>query len=305
MTKNEVNEKYYCHYTSLEKFKLILISGKLRFSESTGSNDLYDTKLIYDLIKNFKSDYSNNLEENEFKDYLLRFYKNIEHKNKYYFYVCCFTDKEDSRMFWDTYAKEIVVQENEEYSKLNGICICFTKDSIDEIIGAKKVHALHYAKEAIYNRKESNSVIDNLLNTTYEDYKKLKLDPDQSQNYIKPTIKYGSEYKLKKCFVEPALEFYNKIDFYAPLFKHDFWDEENELRAVLARKYKEKENHIDMKITEGLIDHIVLGPDFTDEEEKVLKSINDCKLHYDKLKIVRSKGTGVIRSRGIEIKKRK
>lgn len=306
---NELNEKFYCHYTTLEKFKLILEFGTLRFSESTGSNDFYDTKLIYDLIKGFKYIFPSDVDEVKFKDYLLSFYNYIQHKNVFNFYVCCFTDKEDSRMFWDTYAREIRVQENEDRSKYkvdiktNGICICFKKNKILEMIKTIEQNESNFFKDVIYSRTQISLIIDDLLKDAYNKYSKLSSSEDQSQDYVKHTKTHGLELIYKKCFTEAALEFYRTIDYLAPLYKHEFWEEENEYRAVLVQDNKEKENHIDIPITEDQIDHIVLGPDFSKNDEKILKSIEKYKLDYNKLEIKHSKGTDVIRSRSIEIKK--
>ena len=49
-----MNEKdIIYHYTSLDKFKCILQYGTLRFKESTTSNDLLDTTLLFDVLKEY------------------------------------------------------------------------------------------------------------------------------------------------------------------------------------------------------------------------------------------------------------
>ena len=113
---------------------------------------------------------------------------------------------------------------------------------------------------------------------------------------------------LKKCIVLPALTLTNYIENAAPLFKHDFWREEEEVRAVVAIKnarladspmecYNDEFHYFDMPITHECISKIILGPEMTETELSELLNLKG-KLSISSFEIERSNGTGIIRSTG-------
>jgi hypothetical protein len=138
----------------------------------------------------------------------------------------------------------------------------------------------------------------------------VKDDKDQTQEIIPPirtayAIQIGDyigiphffELKLKKSLVITALPYIESVEKLAPFLKHRFWEEENEYRAAfsLHKSKKPVEDYIEIKISEELIDFIILGPTFSDKEEGDIKSIKDAKLDFNKLIKKHSIGTGIIR----------
>ena len=127
------------------------------------------------------------------------------------------------------------------------------------------------------------TALDFLCNNALDTFEKVKDDKDQTQEIIPPIRSAYSiqirglhwkttffELKLKKSFVKTALLYIESVEKLAPFLKHQFWEEENEYRAAfsLHKSKKPVEDYIDIKISEELIDFIILGPTFSDKEER-------------------------------------
>lgn len=291
LDKNDI-ESLYCHYTTLANFKCILKSGKLRFNLSTNSNDLRDTIYIQDVIREFNSKLKDGSEQSEFYKKLMDFYNVIKHKNRYKYYVACFTDKLDSRFLWDAYTVNKREKSNDSGISYNGVCICFKRESICNIIGAKKDSIGCTFSKIFYTKASQISIMMDLLEQAYDRFENNK---EQMPSLVRTTR--NVTYKMSKSYFVASLLFYESVDFFAPLFKHEFWEEESEYRAILRRDKNNNYEFIDMQITEDLIDHIILGPEFSENDENELLSLVECKLNFKKIKTVKSKGTGVIVSK--------
>ena len=112
---------------------------------------------------------------------------------------------------------------------------------------------------------------------------------------------------LKKCFVFPVLNLLKKIDSTAPYFKHEFWHEEKEIRALLStnkdsdfgktiNKCQDGSAYFDLTIDKECISKVILGPEFGDDEMKEIESI-ECKIPFKELSTEPSLGTDVITNR--------
>lgn len=102
------------------------------------------------------------------------------------------------------------------------------------------------------------------------------------------------------------VELNGKIDVLSTFFKHEFWSDEAEVRASLCFhknkvpvqvKTTDGYMYFDMPITAECIDHIILGPEFGEDDKKEIASHAEYKLNFEALIKRPSIGTGVIRSK--------
>ena len=300
------------YYTNLDTFKLILQYGTLRFKESTESNDKKDTKVMNERIRKVLPEMIDTLinqnmevEDVKFAEGLFNYIKGPNRVNM----VACLTRKPDSRFLWDSYTMNRLGRESSRY---NGVCI---EIKISELLKCMQDVEGDFDYRGIENIIYGNNATDEILREWIKEfhnqYLELKDDPDQKQNLI-PTITvpypFGTKaiaMDLRKKIVFPTLDLLQKVDCYAPYFKDGFWREEEEVRAVLSiNKNKIKESgachskapefyYFDVDITERCIQKVILGPEFSDDDQKVLKSITG-RINYEKLVKEKSVGTGVI-----------
>ena len=303
-TSKRIDEIYpstLYHYTSLEKFKCMLQFGTLRFKLSTQSNDLLDTHFIINLIKQlqfFSDDTSD--EKQQLLKILIGYFQRDEYISTRLSFVSCFTDIADSRLLWDAYTINRPPLEKCEIGKdkycqntltsYNGVCVGFKRDSIRQLLSAADGSCdfeSAYLMPIYYSEQEQLAALDYFANEAWEIFEKIKLEPDQSQSLIHHIVTgyqldYG-EFKgpphfktiaLKKCFVQAVFSFIRNIEITAPIFKHSFWHEESEYRAVLCRhksmdnataivKGSESNLFVDLPINCDMIDNIILGPTFS------------------------------------------
>ena len=143
--------------------------------------------------------------------------------------------------------------------------------------------------------------------------KELSKEHDQSQDIIAPIVipriftdEPWMEIKLRKSLVLPTIDLISKVDAFSPFFKHEFWSDENEIRASLCfhkgkiPKLVEKASdgmYFDMPITLNCIEFVILGPEFTSTELNEITTHTDYKLDFEAIDKKPSIGTGIIRSK--------
>ena len=314
MEKEKIETWY--HYTDFEKFKCILANGTLRFKCSTQSNDILDTRYFVDLLNESNlSDLCETPEEMAaLNDFCASYFKSESYQPKIAAYVACFTKIKDSRLLWDAYTMNRPKLENAETKhapKYNGVIIGFNAEKIRNFVqqfNGKAGFARVYVQPIIYEKVQHLKLLGNCFSEFGLIYEVIKNDPNQAQNLILP-IQTGSKViNPKKCFVEAMIYLIYKIETLAPTMKHEFWQEEKEVRAVLCRysfwgnkdkieKGEGNNRYIDLPITEDLIETIVLGPEFGEAEEKELNAMTNAKIQFANLNHEKSKGTGIIRYR--------
>lgn len=309
---NSIIPETIFHYTNFEKFKYILKYGTWRFKLSTQSNDLLDTTYIVDIIKKLKIQ-DKVLSDDQIKllEFLIGYFKQKEYKRHYLSYVTCFTGKADSRLLWDAYTiNRPVINENYERN-YTGVCIGINKEKLLWLLQNKKPE---YCDSGLlspiyYSLQQQLAALDFLCKKAVDTFDRLKDDKDQTQGIIPAirttfAIQVGDyigapsslEMNLKKSFVTSMFSYIESVEKTAPFLKHQFWEEENEFRAAfnLHSSKKPTDDYIDIKITEDLIDFIILGPSFSVNEIEIIQQISDAKLDFNKFIKKHSQGTGII-----------
>lgn len=314
MEKEKIETWY--HYTDFEKLKCILANGTLRFKCSTQSNDILDTRYFVDLLN--ESNLSDLCEASEemaaLNDFCASYFKSESYQPKIAAYVACFTKIKDSRLLWDAYTMNRPKLENAETKhapKYNGVIIGFNAEKIRALIRQyddKPGFAKAYVMPIIYEKTEQQI----LLGVSFWDFdnlhEEIRKDSDQTQTLIPPIVRDNVSISAEKCLTEPMIYLIDRIETLAPAMKHEFWQEEQEVRAVLCRysfwgnkdkiENGEGDNkYIDLPITEDLIETIVLGPEFGEAEENELNAMTNTKIQFTNLNHEKSKGTGIIRYR--------
>ena len=301
----ETESIYY--YTDYNTFKLILENGTLRFKESTSSNDKLDTSQLYEnLLKMAEK----KLEETSLIAEQKFYFDMLKHngaKSNRISLVACFTSKADSRLLWDAYTMHRKDRSAERY---NGVCIEINKTQIWKAM--KKGASFFDVKKCdkiVYGFEKINPHLERMLKVFSEEVETLSKDKDQTQNIIPPIpIPFTKkELVLKKSIVYPMLHLIENFDTVAPYFKHSFWREECETRALLSIKkgnakvaeiltYDDGSRYFDLPISSDCISKVILGPELSEMELKELKSI-DGKIVFSDLVTVPSEGTDIITNR--------
>lgn len=301
-----MNDRIY-HYTDFNTFKLILLNGTLRFKESTSSNDKLDTVQLYDnLIKMAKVKLEESILPPEQKFYFDMLRHNGSVSNRISL-VACFTSKADSRLLWDAYTMHRKDRSAEQY---NGVCIEIDKS---QLLDAMEKNAPFFdvkkCDRIVYGFDRINPYLEQILNTFSSEVEELSNDEDQTQSLIPPILVpfTRKELVLKKCFVIPLLHLVDSFDIVAPYFKHSFWREESEKRALLSMKKgnpnatqihsnTDGSRYFDLPISQDCISKVILGPEFSDHEIEELNII-DGAIRFCLLDTVHSEGTNVITNR--------
>lgn len=112
-------EKLIYHYTSFDKFQCILRYGTLRFKESTKSNDVLDTTLLFEVLKKYKGLPGQSETVEAARKFMLDYYQEFAADNQHISLVSCFAKKGDSRMLWDAYTMN---------RPSNGLAVCVITD---------------------------------------------------------------------------------------------------------------------------------------------------------------------------------
>ena len=294
------------HYTNYDSFIKILKNGTLRFNRSTSSNDCLDTILIYNILDRIANE---GLDNPRGTEALKFFYELVKYRgffNNRKYMVSCFTSKKDSRLLWDSYTMN---RRCKNYTRYNGVCIEFDEYELKNALSCinndyvyTTVEPILYGEACIY--RFLNDCIKDYLFEYYE----LKDNIDQHQSIVGPICFKNEngemdEIVLPKSIVKPAKKLVNRIENQAPLFKHEFWKEERETRAVISvnllyeseiTDLKEKDNFF-LSIDNKCISKIIFGPETTENEIDYLKQFNK-SIDLSQLELERSKGTNVIRS---------
>lgn len=307
------------HYTSLEKFKCILNFGTLRFKLSTQSNDLLDTNYVLDLIR--RIDYfSDSIDETKRKllEFLIGYFKNDAYVRSYESYVACLTDVEDSRLLWDAYTMNRPPQGFADIPKYNGVCLAFNRDKLVQIL--HEFEGEHEGYSAFlapvwYDEDKQIIALNYLIEQALRVFDSVKDEPDQNQSIVPPIrtgyqLKLGEytgephyfEFKLKKALTEPMFRFIESVDKTSPFFKHKFWSEEREYRAAIGRRKSavngsDDNKYIDVPIKSDLIDYVILGPCFSDEDRQSIRELTEPRILFNQIEQRQSIGTGIITMR--------
>ena len=295
------------YYTDFNTFKLILQNGTLRFKESTYSNDKLDTVILYqNLLDMAEREIEKNSNLGQEEKIFFDMVKHSEYDGGRYNLVVCFTEKKDSRLLWDAYTMH---RKDRQASKYNGVCIEFNKKHFVDLLKLVKGFDINCYHKVVYGFQYIDTLIEEYVQEYSKEFKELSNDVDQKQSIVKPIIVQELNLKadLKKCFVFPALKLLNKIDSTAPFFKHEFWHEEKEIRALLStnknsdfgktiNKCQDGSAYFDMTIDKECINKVILGPEFGDDEMKEIESI-ECKIPFKELSTEPSLGTDVITNR--------
>ena len=296
------------YYTDYNTFKLILLNGTLRFKQSTASNDHMDTVHIYDILKNIARKALENEKISEPLKFIYEYYDHTKYGSNKICVVSCFTRKKDSRLLWDAYTMNRKDRKAERY---NGVCIEFYEDEIRKVVRSQDgIFDYVDLQPIMYGDSNIYTFLNDILKTYLKDYHELMKDKDQHQDIV-PTIRIPLatrviEIDLKKSIVYPAITLTNNIENVAPLFKHQFWKEEEEIRAIFSVKSAkisdtpmqcdgDNNYFFDLPINEECISKIILGPELAVEELQELESLKG-KIDFTVLEKEESEGTGVIRS---------
>lgn len=308
------------HYTGFEKLQCILEYSTLRFKESTKSNDILDTIGFVNILQSMPK-FNSPSAEGAFLNFLLGYYQNETYKPSSVSLVSCFSKTPDSRLLWDAYTMHRPGNQkcpygDEKYcfessTKYNGVCIAFRQDKLQQLL--KKTEGIFCDKTHIqaidYGDQRIRILLNNWLKEAVSEMWELSKDPDQSQNII-PTIPVTSKIglDLRKSLVIPMLHFMQKVEAYSPFYKHEFWNEEMEVRASLLitngrlpnykdiSQYDDGSKYCDISITPDCIDHFILGPEFDDQNLSEIKQHTEYKLNICDFELKKSLGTGVIRN---------
>ena len=231
-----MEKKIIYYYTVLNTFKLILLNGTLRFKESTSSNDNLDTIKIYENLSQLSEEKLKNEELKFEQKFFFDMQKHNGCKSSRLSLVACFTKKADSRMLWDAYTMH---RKDRTVERYNGVCIGFDKAKLTDImtIGVKQFDVKR-CQEIIYGFDRINNYLEEYVDIFSNEVEEMSHDEDQSQNIIKPIPipLTNTVLDFKKCIVYPLLKLVDRIDVAAPFFKHSFWFEEEETRALLSVK---------------------------------------------------------------------
>jgi len=299
------NKEEIYYYTDFNTFKLILENGTLRFKESTSSNDKLDTTEFLRLFKDMAASKLSSDELRKEQEWLFNIFNRTEYQGTRVSLVACFTHKLDSRLLWDAYTMNRQGRSSERY---NGVCIEFDEDKLrlameasNTIFDKSMIHDIVYGYELV------TPIINELLTEYSEHVELLAKDDNQEQDIIPPIIvpllvRRAIEFKLKKCIVIPTLEILDVFDTWAPFFKHEFWSEEDEKRAVLSTslcnkekisKYEDGSCYYDLNISSECIKCIILGPEMSDKDREELRNISG-KIQFESLDCIDSIGKGII-----------
>lgn len=301
-----MQEKIY-YYTDFNTFKLILQNGTLRFKESASSNDNLDTVQIYNHLSAMAIDRLKNTELQSEQKFYFDMQKHNGSKSTRVSLVACFTSKADSRLLWDAYTMHRKDRTAERY---NGVCIEFLeKELLHEMKASAHQFDVKECYPIVYGFEHINRVLDRFMDIYSEEVEQMSKEEDQTQNIIKPIqVPFTRQIiSFKKCIVIPTLRLVDRIDTAAPFFKHSFWREENETRALLSAKkgsavaqnlntYSDGSAYFDLPISSKCISKVILGPEFSQNDAESLMSL-DAKIRFSDLVAIPSEGTGVITNR--------
>lgn len=299
-------EKIY-YYTDFNTFKLILQNGTLRFKESTSSNDRLDTVQLYDNLLKMAEQKCAEKETDPAQKFFFDMLRHNGSKSSRVSLVACFTSKADSRLLWDAYTMH---RKDRAANRYNGVCIEFDKEhlinamnSVSGIFDVRRCHGIIYGFDRI------DQYLEKIMNIFSMEVDDLSKDENQDQNIIAPipVPMTRLEIKFKKCIVHPVLHLIDMFDSLAPYFKHSFWREECETRALLSIKvksekiqelgeYSDGSKYYDLSISEQCISKVILGPELLDSDVSDLQSVSGV-ISFCNLRTEPSEGTNVITNR--------
>ncbi len=263
-------------------------------------------------------------DDNEFSRFInfaIKYFQRKEYKSVYTSLVSCFSLKPDSRLLWDAYTihrpSNIACKYGENRFcqpsniKYNGACIAFNIEKLKVLIDCYKAKVCDkvFLLPINYGKGIINSKVNEYLKKAALDSFEMLKTPEGQESSLPPIyIQVGSERRmvtLKNAASTPMLKLIFTIDECSPFYKHEFWKEEQEVRAALLihnqniNKYGIPQDtygskYFDIPITEDCIHHIILGPEFGKKEKQELLQSNDFKIQFSKIKTKPSLGKGII-----------
>lgn len=312
--------KLIYHYTSFEKLQCILKHGTLRFKESTKSNDILDTVGLVNILKAMPR-FRAPIDMTAFLNFLLGYYQRDSYAPSTISLVACFSKIPDSRLLWDAYTMHRpgntkCLYGSDKYCydippKYNGVCIAFKQNKLQEMLDNEisKNCDNAFLQDIDYGNGRLSFLINEWLKEAAFKAELLNKDPDQAQNLV-PIIPITSQkgLSLKKSLVIPMAEFITRIDENSPFFKHEFWREEQEVRASLSTKkgriskysaiqrFEDGTYYSDINLDTTCIDHFILGPEFDNDSLNEIEKQKEFKIKMLDFELKKSLGTGVIRN---------
>lgn len=319
------------HYASEEGFIGMVLNKKMRFTQSTQSNDRKDTVYIHDLIDESREElYLNDeIRENRVIDMMLeifnkykdeRFIEGDEEKSNKAF-VICFTDKSDNRMLWTSYTHD------------TGYCLGINYDNLNNFIhkidfekSDNRVAVMGLLSGVIYNKENQISLIKSILKDEYERYSVL---PDDKFSQNIPTIiipyqlsftdekgcivykgrKRAFQFRIKEKFELMARSVTHALLFVSPIIKYDYWEDEGEIRFVLYRPVinksfsdvnldKRNRNYIEIAIPQEIFEEVIIGPNNPKTINEVKQELLNAGYDVSKIIVKYSRGKHALRERG-------
>ena len=297
---------YYTDYNTLSK---ILQYGTLRFKESTSSNDILDTIQFYARFREMAEKRLKEMGLNEKWDLLSTALTQQEYVGVRVSLVACFSRKSDSRLLWDAYTMNRKGRSSDRY---NGVCIEFDPDALRERMRLSG-DAFDYKsiKKIVYGFEHVKTPLENLLYDFCAGVSKRTEKPPMSQGRLQSVqasaLPEAMTADLREGAARAVRELKSQFDKIAPFYKHEFWYEEEEVRALLSviresmdtevvRQDNSGALYYDLPIDSSCIRKMILGPEFSSEDYSRLFSI-DGSIRIAEIRTQPSKGTGVITNR--------
>ncbi len=243
------DENIVWHYTKMGVLEKILTPDniKIRFTHSKFTNDPSECLILKEIYKDKKDDILNMLKENAIKEAL-----NEQNTNKNEF---------DCYMFSTTYLKNSFTFWSKEYAGKDGIAIGLKKDLLkNELISMENIANSFY------------TVMEDVLYVNSLDVKRNTLN----------TIVQFLEASYKICSSIENLNFLDVFwSMFPPLFKHNAWKGEKELRFILYNTETKNEIefyenkiircHYEYFEDKNIISSIMLAPACNDEDVKAVE----------------------------------
>ena len=294
---------YYTDFNTLSK---ILQNGTLRFKESTSSNDILDTIQFYEKFREMAEKRLKERGLTEKWPLLSSALNKQEYESVRVSLVACFSKKSDSRLLWDAYTMNRKGRSSERY---NGVCIEFAPDALkmkmnrsSNTFDFKSIKPIVYGYERVRTPLE-NVLYDFCVRVSGKSERSAH-SQDSSKSARISVLTESMTADQKEIIARAVQELKNQFDKIAPFYKHEFWYEEEEVRALLSVKRESINDTVvrqddtgalyyNLPIDYSCIKKMILGPEFSSEDYSQLSSI-DGKIRITDIRTEQSIGTGVI-----------
>lgn len=284
------NIEFLYHYTSINGLDGIMSNSSFWATRSIFSNDIQDSKYIKSILYQVLKLYDNKHYKN-FKKSLYYTFNCAENecitpsncKNEIFdkAFVISFSQKKDSRFFWEAYTQN------------DGFNLMFNREKLINHFNMYKPNIYYNKflhKNVIYDENEQKKIIIKTIEKALKHFNACENNSKENDKIIKNLVK--------------------KLIYEAPFFKDSYWKEENEYRFAFFRKYNDKnlidikfnhkpkyegldskQTYLDLPLETNLIQKIIIGPCSIIDINKFISSY--CFFNSNRFK--KSKGYGVIR----------